>query len=1588
MDDSDQDFAEICSKLLKRVRKKPGETARQSRKAERQTCSQTSDADKRSKNNKQDGNLGSKVASTQPVCAEAVQGVVCAEMGPDASAPSWTAPEDPADKAVRAKDKVLLRMQQFKRASPQKMVHNNKSQSSSPQHQRQDSPLRPSSGPRPEPLDSDEALALRLQQELDREAAEARPVDLEDGGLFFCQICQRDVSNLTPEGRTQHLNRCLDECEQSGLAPPPPSGVPDCPICGMKFKSKGSRSAHLKRCSRDMGVSPAALLQAVQRQAEESAPPTNAPIPTVGTKRKGPTKAGSHTRKRLKKKAEPLDEETMVALALSSSLQEQKMEHQDLREADRGVPTGSEPSQSSTTHQLKWRTDAGAGSRSVSLLSSCAAGPPPPPTPTRSPSALPAWTGAAPLWLKSTLLDGGSAGPSEFYAAELRGFFTPPEPIDGASSSASDVPQPSPQAVGEGAVVTGTRTSILPSCSQAASGPSAPSTPGTGQLPVPSQALRDLMELAEDGMTLTQYGYSSKDKRLSGFIQESEDQSELCASGFLLETTQKASQNTHSQTADQPREERDGGSHLPAALSRLAADMSSMVNNPQLSDVQLQVDSGEVFFAHSFMVYARCPLLAEMVHESGFGVREEGVPAAQRVLLSEVPGGAVLALLQYLYTAQCSIPASLRPHVLELAWRFDLNELEQLCHLHLEEEAAAEGDEEHVMDREQNAGHQTDQAFMELLRSMWNEDDDDDDDDEGGTDSDGGGGEGRPSGADRHDDGVTPGDRDVCEDRVNEAELEEIYEFAATQKKREETDGEEEEGTGEEGGDGDAATRGFGDRNLEPDHSLDRSYSRLFSDGIPEAEDPPPSASPSDPLRTSPSHPRQPRPLHEPSELRGRSLLQSSVSGASDISLCPPAGVSSLPMAGQSPGPEGGLEGAGDQKRDASKRESQGPHSICIPLSPDSPRKSEEPELIVLSDSSEDLEAGVAVPSSHGPAPQSPDPLSYTEIRSRQNQTPEAVGPKGRGSGDLGLSPGVPADCSPEVSWLVPSTPVQAGVSTASSSTQTKSSMRRTQLFPRGHPSPPSSSSSFFFPPSALPLKSQRNVLEKTRHVSEGVEVLATLTRHHSARVSSTLETPPRPYSSSTPLHTEPHSSLLPPAASPLRASAGERSSSSRSKRRASSESSEKTELGSFHLSSMSNSSDPASSSSHAGDGDSKRRGESSGSANSSRTEAKNTGENIETSTNNQATCGVQEQDEADVGESSFRQSFVDEPPIAFNDSWGLDACAEASPGLLSPRWEPGAGSPLPQRGPPSPPPPPEPSTRATPEIDSRLLDSKIWDSWEEEQDQDQDQEEEDVPLSRRIHSAAQLKTPVSFRNKRQQSMVPITPMPHYSDMDTPELKNKLDRFGVRPLPKRQMVLKLKEIHQYTHQLASSGSEDEEPGHRGAAPAFKEPAAPAGFSPAKDSREEEAEQLSASQSSNASSTISSGESERTNPERPASSDGESDSDGGVSCSQAGQRLQERLQAVRSFILSDSRLYGQILQFRPLVLSQLQAQLRAAGVRLGAARLVDYLDSQCITFTTARPGQPPPGRSRRQRGARAGGGGGGGGGRKKAGSTAS
>uniref|UniRef100_A0A4W4F450 Structure-specific endonuclease subunit SLX4 n=1 Tax=Electrophorus electricus TaxID=8005 RepID=A0A4W4F450_ELEEL len=218
----------------------------------------------------------------------------------------------------------------------------------------------------------------------------------------------------------------------------------------------------------------------------------------------------------------------------------------------------------------------------------------------------------------------------------------------------------------------------------------------------------------------------------------------------------------------------------------------------------------------------------------------------------------------------------------------------------------------------------------------------------------------------------------------------------------------------------------------------------------------------------------------------------------------------------------------------------------------------------------------------------------------------------------------------------------------------------------------------------------------------------------------------------------------------------------------------------------------------------------------------------------------------------------------------------------------------------------------------------------------------------------------VVCKKKNRAPLEPITPMPGFSDMDTPELKTRLNRYGVRPLPKKQMVLKLKEIHQYTHQLMSSESEEEADPLQPALLTFKKPTSPPTASPKKlQFGDDEQDTLPQSQDSNTSSTA---ESDRSNPELCRSDDDDSDSDS-ITASQAATRERDQLAATRSFILSDPLLYRQVLQYQPLSLASLKAALRTAGIRLGTAKLLDFLDSQCITFTTAKPGHAAPLRRR-------------------------
>ncbi|KAF8563219.1 hypothetical protein P879_04210 [Paragonimus westermani] len=68
------------------------------------------------------------------------------------------------------------------------------------------------------------------------------------------------------------------------------------------------------------------------------------------------------------------------------------------------------------------------------------------------------------------------------------------------------------------------------------------------------------------------------------------------------------------------------------------------------------------------------------------------------------------------------------------------------------------------------------------------------------------------------------------------------------------------------------------------------------------------------------------------------------------------------------------------------------------------------------------------------------------------------------------------------------------------------------------------------------------------------------------------------------------------------------------------------------------------------------------------------------------------------------------------------------------------------------------------------------------------------------IEDVVTWKTPLNQVDRSSQSDSPITPLPNYVQMMTPELKRALSAYGVRPLPRKRAVTLLTEIYNQLHQ--------------------------------------------------------------------------------------------------------------------------------------------------------------------------------------------
>jgi len=213
-------------------------------------------------------------------------------------------------------------------------------------------------------------------------------------------------------------------------------------------------------------------------------------------------------------------------------------------------------------------------------------------------------------------------------------------------------------------------------------------------------------------------------------------------------------------------------------------------------------------------------------------------------------------------------------------------------------------------------------------------------------------------------------------------------------------------------------------------------------------------------------------------------------------------------------------------------------------------------------------------------------------------------------------------------------------------------------------------------------------------------------------------------------------------------------------------------------------------------------------------------------------------------------------------------------------------------------------------------------------QDSDDDDRSQEAPSNRGKKTDTHSSKPTG-----QTVAQPVTPMPNYNEMATPVLKTELHKFGVRPLPKKKMILKLKEIYDYTHQV--------EPGPQ----ANKTERAPNKGQPL-PSNVAVSDTVDKVEGSGTASSDNSDEEDREFGDCTVMIE-----DDVITASQQvnGGNLKERL---IHYFRDNEELYKKILRYQPQELVSLQQQIKSDGINCPLGKLVDFLDKQCITFTTA------------------------------------
>ncbi|XP_063970424.1 uncharacterized protein LOC129260196 [Lytechinus pictus] len=287
------------------------------------------------------------------------------------------------------------------------------------------------------------------------------------------------------------------------------------------------------------------------------------------------------------------------------------------------------------------------------------------------------------------------------------------------------------------------------------------------------------------------------------------------------------------------------------------------------------------------------------------------------------------------------------------------------------------------------------------------------------------------------------------------------------------------------------------------------------------------------------------------------------------------------------------------------------------------------------------------------------------------------------------------------------------------------------------------------------------------------------------------------------------------------------------------------------------------------------------------------------------------------------------------------------------------------------------------------------------------------TPRTSHTTAGTALKTPLRLIEEQYYPPAPITPMPNYGSMITPELKKELKRFGVKPLAKKKAKLLLTEIYSYLHQVMPEDESDEdtsstakvnqepEPskGRAKKGKATRKPATKKGQGqkkgkeesssddratkklkkPTKPRKRKTAEEIldetptkrikkespvgerfldtgrsgvGTEDSTRVDELVSSQGSRSSSIDSDKNDFGESmyhEDEEEDDVVMATQQVQDMPTELKKYIMRNKELHQRILQYEVLNLEEFYKELKEAQVPCSKIKLIEFLDQQCITF---------------------------------------